>query len=199
LPAKRKGSNANDEDEPQRKGAGMGVYTLADGSIVDGSVSKQSWDDGSFFQHDDDVGGGDDVEWLNLNTLDAGEHQRLHLDPSGRFWLESWTDYVGDQPTAKWLSLQEAARWYATAHWHDWRCGVADAPQELAPLVRAIGTDRVLYEYASRGGASHREFLAKVQPKLVTARDAVYAELKREKIQQEIQQHKQQQKGIRRC
>jgi hypothetical protein len=26
----------------------------------------------------------------------ADEHQRLHLDQSGRFWIEAWTDYVGD-------------------------------------------------------------------------------------------------------
>jgi hypothetical protein len=33
----------------------------------------------------------------------ADEHQRLHLDQSGRFWIEAWTDYVGDQPRAEWL------------------------------------------------------------------------------------------------
>lgn len=174
----------------------VSLYTSGDGSIVDTSRAKQSWDDGSFFQGDSEVDS--DGQWLGLNTGSEHEHQRLHLDQSGRFWIESWTDYVGDQPKGQWVSRKEAARWYAIAHWHDWRCDVADAPQELALLVRAIGNHRVLQEYAARGGESHREFLAKVQPKLVAARDEVYAELRREKVQQEIQQQEQQ-RGIRLC
>ncbi|MGA8482186.1 MAG: hypothetical protein WB696_29810 [Chthoniobacterales bacterium] len=46
-----------------------------------------------------------------LNTASADEGQRLHLDPSGRIWIEAWTDYVGDQSRAEWLSHEEAARW----------------------------------------------------------------------------------------
>jgi hypothetical protein len=46
-----------------------------------------------------------------LNTASADEHQRLHLDPSGRIWIEAWTDYVVDQSRAEWLSHEEAARW----------------------------------------------------------------------------------------
>ena len=114
----------------------------------------------------------------------ADEHQRLHLDQSGRFWIEAWTDYVGDQPRAEWLSHEEAARWYATAH-YDWRCGLSDA-QGLVSIHR------------SWRGELHREFLAKVKPDLVAARDEVYTELRRETVQQEIQQQ-QQQKSVRRC
>ena len=84
----------------------------------------------------------------------ADEHQRLHLDQSGRFWIEAWTDYVGDQPRAEWLSHEEAARWYATAHWDDWRCGLSDAPQELSGLVREIGNHRVLSAYTAHGAVS---------------------------------------------
>ena len=84
----------------------------------------------------------------------ADEHQRLHLDQSGRFWIEAWTDYVGDQPRAEWLSHEEAARWYATAHWDDWRCGLSDAPQELSGLVREIGNHRVLSAYTTHGAVS---------------------------------------------
>jgi hypothetical protein len=39
----------------------------------------------------------------------ADEHQRLHLDQSGRFWIEAWTDYVGDQPRAEWLSHERSS------------------------------------------------------------------------------------------
>jgi hypothetical protein len=49
-------------------------------------------------------------------------------------------------------------------------------------------------------GELHREFLAKVKPDLVAARDEVYTELTRETVQQEIQQQQQQQqRSIRRC
>jgi len=89
-----------------------------------------------------------------LNTAGADEHQRLHLDPSGRFWIEAWTDYVGDQSRAEWLSHEEATRWYATAHWDDWRCGLSDASQELSGLVREIGNHRVLSAYTTRGAVS---------------------------------------------
>jgi hypothetical protein len=89
-----------------------------------------------------------------LNTASADEHQRLHLDPSGRIWIEAWTDYVGDQSRAEWLSHEEAARWYTTAHWDDWRCGLSDAPQELSGLVREIGNHRVLSAYTAHGAVS---------------------------------------------
>ena len=89
-----------------------------------------------------------------LNTAGADEHQRLHLDPSGRFWIEAWTDYVGDQSRAEWLSHEEATRWYATAHWDDWRCGLSDASQELSGLVREIGNHRVLSAYTAHGAVS---------------------------------------------
>jgi len=93
---------------------------------------------------------------------------------------------------------REAARWYATAQWDDWRCGLSDAPQELTGLVREIGNHRVLSAYTAHGAVScTREFLAKVKPDLVAARDEVYTELRRETVQHEIQQ--QQQRSIRRC
>ena len=113
----------------------------------------------------------------------ADEHQRLHLDQSGRFWIEAWTDYVGDQPRAEWLSHEKAARWYATARWDDWRCGLSHAPQELSGLLREIGNHRVLSGiHRSWRGELHREFLAKVKPDLVAARDEVYTELRRETV-----------------
>ena len=60
--------------------------------------------------------------------------------------------------------------------------------------MREIG---IVSIHRSWRGELHREFLAKVKPDLVAARDEVYTELRRETVQQEIQQ--QQQRSIRRC
>ena len=53
------------------------------------------------------------------------------------------------------------------------------------------------YHVKKLRGELHREFLAKVKPDLVAARDEVYTKLRRETVQQEIQQ--QQRRSIRRC
>ena len=93
------------------------------------------------------------VHFINqVSTLDQDSPHPIGTTGNEVWETSAWSATIKGQDFGP-IQIK-AARWYATAHWDDWRCDLSDAPQELSGLVREIGNDRVLSAYTVHGAVS---------------------------------------------
>ena len=99
----------------------MSRYRMSDGMIVDTDKASKSWTEASYH---------DGRNRISVCTGSQWDHQKLYRSKRGRYYLECWSDWQGSQPSAEWISNEEATRWLLMCYY--------DLPDDLAAMAEQI-------------------------------------------------------------
>ena len=80
----------------------MARYKMEDGTILDTSVAKQTWEEDT--RHDG-------CNHISVNTNSQWHHETLYLSKKDRFYIVSSSNYRGVLDTAEYVEDGTAATW----------------------------------------------------------------------------------------
>ncbi len=80
----------------------MAKYTMEDGTIVDTSKAKSTWEE--------------DTRWngnnhISVNTGSQWNHETLYLSRKGRYYVVHDSQWQGSTPHAEYVTDEDAAHW----------------------------------------------------------------------------------------
>jgi len=95
----------------------MARYKMDDGVVVDTDKAQTSWNELKTWNGKNHI---------SVHTGDQWFHQRLYKSKKGRYYINSWSDWQGSTPDARWVTREEAVRWLLLNE--------SEVPEDLAAL-----------------------------------------------------------------
>ena len=80
----------------------MARYEMDDGFIVDTDRAQSTWAEETNWNGNNHISRATGSQW---------DHERLYRSSKGRYYIESWSQWQGSTPSARFVSDEEAAAW----------------------------------------------------------------------------------------